>query len=493
MIRILVLLVAALLATACSPPARLRVLVHLPQSQQENFRNRVLKPFEKKHGVVVEMKAYDDPTALPDLLASSRDTFDLVNPPLEMTRPLAARDLVATLEEFVPAKVLADVRREFFLMDLPNRPGRTCFLPRFLETPVLIYLKSQVAEAVMYWEIRKDEIDRALARYNGHGLPTGYALEKDPSKWDTYDLFVAGYYWSQKEVQGQRRGRMSLGPQDGPGLAAGLMDKGFQAGAGPDGVLRMGDAPIVDMFQWQSVLIREGVVNPGLVRNAWGTDRILSGFRSGEIHLAVGTQTDAFALHGNGTRELPGLLRNPEDMGIAPMPKGVSLQLDARGLPAREGGRSVATRTWWWAVTRESPDKALAFKLARHLGGTRSQIEEGTVFGAMPARHDLLGELDLVFGGGWTSEVFQVASHQIVENRFTVPPLIEEYPEVARNYAAAYREICLPGPGQKTALEDVRRALEERFVPQQRRILGGRYPGGAISSANVGNPARLAD
>jgi len=493
MIRILPFLVAALLATACSPPARLRVLAHMPPSQQENFRNRVLKPFEKKHGVIVEIRAYEDPTELPALLSASGDTFDVVNPPLEMTRPLAARDLVAPLEEFVPARDIADARREFFLMDLPNRPGRTCYLPRFLETPVLIYLKSQVAEAALYWEIRKDEINRALARHNGRGLPTGYALEKDPSKWDAFDLFVAGYYWSQKEVQGQRRGRLALGPQDGPGLAAGLLDGGFQAGAGPDGVLRMGDAPVVDMFQWRSVLIREGVVNPGLVRNAWGTERIRSGFRSGEIFLAVGTQADAFALHGNGTRELPGLLRNPEDMGLAPMPKGASLQLDGRGLPAREGGRSVGTRSWWWAVTREAPDKALAFKLARHLGATRSQIEEGTAFGAMPARHDLLGELGLVFGGGWTSEVFQVASHQIVENRYTTLPLIEEYPEVARNYAAAYREICLPGPGQRTALEDVRRALEERFVPQQRRILGGKYPGGALSSAGGGDPARRAD
>ena len=282
-------------------------------------------------------------------------------------------------------------------------------------------------------------------------------------------------------------------PWTDPRLAAGLMDKGYQGGAGAEGILRMGDEPVADMFQWQSVLIREGVVNPNLIKNRWNAEKIRQGFRSGEIFLAEGTQMDAILLHGNGTAESPGLLANPEDIGLALMPKGVSLQLDGRGLPAREGGRSVGTRTWWWAVTRKSADKPLAFLLARHLGGTRSQIEESTAFGTMPARHDLLGELGLVSGGGWAAEVFQVASQQLVENRFTVPPMLEEYDEVARNYVAAYQELCLPGAEQRTSLQDIQKALQERYVPRQRQILGGKYPGGAISRASAPEPGRRSD
>jgi hypothetical protein len=153
----------------------------------------------------------------------------------------------------------------------------------------------------------------------------------------------------------------------------------------------------------------------------------------------------------------------------------------------------VATRGWWWAVTRRAADKPLAFKLARHLGGTRSQIEECTAFGMVPTRQDLLGELGLMFGGGWTSEVFQVASQQLVENRFTVLPMLEEYDEVARNYAEAYREICLPGPAQKTSLAEIQKALEERYIPRQRQILGGKYPGRALSSAQSADRSRAAD
>lgn len=493
MTRLLGLLLAAFFATACSPPAKLRMLVHLPPAHKAHYEARILKPFEKKHDVVIELRTYEDPGDLPALLSAPGDTFDLVNPPLEMTRSLVARNLVAPLEEIVSARDLAEIRKEYFLMDLAGARGQSYFLPRYLETPVLIYLKSQVAEAAQYWEIRREEITRALARHNGRGLPTGYVLEKDPALWDSFDLFVAGYYWAQKEVQGQRRGRMAPGPLDPPRLAQGLMDKSYQNGAGQEGILRMGDEAVVDMFQWQSVLIREGVVNPGLLKNRWNADKIRAGFQTGEIFLAEGTQMDAFHIHGHGTRDLPGMLQNPDDMGLAVMPKGTSLQLDTRGLPLREGRRSVATRGWWWAVTRRAADKPLAFKLARHLGSTRSQIEECTAFGMVPTRQDLLGEMGLMFGGGWTSEVFQVASQQLVENRYTVLPMLEEYDEVARNYADAFKEICLPGAAQKTSLAEIQRVLEDRYIPRQRQILGGKYPGRALSRAATGDKSRAAD
>jgi ABC-type glycerol-3-phosphate transport system substrate-binding protein len=481
---------AALLAAACSPPAKVRMLAHMSgPAQKAHFQSRVIKPFEKKHDVIVDLVTYDDPGRLPALLSAPGDTFDLVNPPLEMTRALVARGLVAPLDEFVPAGDLADLRKEYFLLDLGRAQGRQYFVPRYLETPTLIYLKSHVAEAAQYWEIRRAEIDRILARHNGKGLPTGYVLEKDPSAWDAYDIFVAGYYWSQKEVKGQRRGRIALGPMDAPRLAQGLMDKAFQMGATHDGVLRMDDDAVADMFQWQGVLLREGVINPNLPRHRWTADRIRQGFRSGEIFLCEGTQTDAFLIHGNGTRELPGMLDDPEDMGLAVMPKGASLSLDGRGLPLREGRRNVGTRGWWWGVTRRSARKPLAFKLVRHLGGMASQIEEGTAFGVVSARQDLLGEMGLMFGGGWTSEVFQVASQQMVENRHTIAPLVDAYDAMAGNYVEAWRELCLPGAGRKTDFPHIRRTLEERYAPRQRAILGDRYPDRTLSRGLSPGPA----
>ncbi|MEO7425419.1 MAG: extracellular solute-binding protein [Fibrobacteria bacterium] len=478
--RICAWLFSALLAAGCAPTARLKVALNLRPDQESWYRARILRPFEKKHHCVVELKSYQDPALLPDLLASG-DSIDLADPPLAMTRGLVARNLIAPLDEFVPAKDLADLRKEYFLMDLGAVRGQTFFLPRYLETPVLLYLKSQVAEAVQYWELRKDEIDRALAKYNGKGLPRNYVLEKDPSQWDYFDLFVAGYFWSNKEVQGQRRGRIALGPTGSPALPQILADKCFQAGAGQDALLRMGDDAVVDMFQWQAVLVREGILNPGLIKSSWSDTQIREGFRSGELFLSEATQMEAFLIHGNGTPEMPGFLSNPGDMGVALMPKGISMLLDQRGAPLREGRHSVGTRGQWLGVTRKSRNRELSWQLAHYLSGTQNQILESSAYGSIPVRQDLLGELGLMFGGGWTSDLFQTASQQLVENRFTLAPMVEEFSEIGGNYADAYREICLPGDGQKTRFEDIQKTLEDRFIPRQRQILGAKYPERAVS------------
>lgn len=471
----------ALLAMGCAAPARVTVVMHLRPDQEALYRARILKPFEKKQNCIVTLKAYEDPAKLPEMLAAG-DTIDLIDPPLAMTRTLIARNLVSPLEEIVPSKDMAELRKEYFLMDLGSVRGLTFFLPRYLETPVLIYLKSQVAEAVQYWDVRKDEINRALARYNGKGLPRNYALEKDPAQWDYFDLFVVGYYWSTKEVQGQKRGRMALGPVGSPATPQSLMDKCFQTGAAQDALLRMNDDAVVDMFQWQSVLVREGIFNPGLIKGRWSDDQIRQGFQSGELFLSEATQMEAFLIHGNGTAEMPGYLANPEDMGVALMSKGNSVLLDARNAALREGRRSVGTRGYWWGVPRQARNKQLAFQLAHYLSNTQNQIVESSAFGMIPVRQDLLGELGLMFGGGWAADVFQTASQQLVENRFTVAPLLEEFADVGQNYLNAYQDICLPGAGQKTGFEDIRKALEDRYIPREREILGAKYPARVVSS-----------
>src|SRR5437763_1341160 len=40
------------------------------------------------------------------------------------------------------------------------------------------------------------EIGKALSEANGTGLPKGYSFEKSPDAWDSYDLFVAAWYWA---------------------------------------------------------------------------------------------------------------------------------------------------------------------------------------------------------------------------------------------------------------------------------------------------------
>ncbi len=475
-------LMLAFIAVGCAPPVKVKVVLRLRPDQEQFYRTRLIKPFEKKNNCIVELKSYSDPATLPDLLASQSDTIDLVDPPTSMTRTLVGRNLISPLDEIVPPKDVQDLRQEYFLMDMTSQRGQTFFLPRYLETPVIVYLKSQVAEAVEYWQVRKDEINRLLVKYNGRGLPRNYILEKDPGQWDDFDLFVAGYFWSQKEVQGQKHGRIALGPIGSPEASQSLMDKCFQAGASQDGIMRMNDDAVVDMFQWQSVLAKEGVLNPTLLKARWTETDIRQAFQSGDVFLAEATQMEAFLIHGTGTPEMPGFLSNPEDMGIALMPQGNSLTINSQGDALREGRRSVGTRGWWWGVTRQSRHKELAYKLAHHLSNTGNQIEECSAFGMVPVRQDLLGELGLMFGGGWTADLFHISSQQLVENRLTVPPMVEEYLDISRNYSEAYQAICLPGNSQKTRFEDIQNALEERYIPRQKQVLGPKYPSRQLSS-----------
>ncbi len=475
-------MVVAMLAIGCAPPAKIKVVMRLRPDQEAFYRTRIIKPFEKKHKCIVQLQTYDDPAKLPELLTAAQDTVDLVDPPTSMMRTLIGKNLIAPIDEIVPQKDLSDLRREYFLMDLASVRGQSYFLPRYLETPVLVYLKSQVTEAVQFWEVRKDEINRALIKYNGRGLPHNYVLESNPALWDYFDIFVAGYYWSQKEVQGQKHGRIALGPIGSPDASQSLMDKCFQGGATQDGILRMNDDPVIDMFQWQSVLAKEGLLNPELLKSRWSETEIRQGFQSGEMFLAEATEMEAFLIHGTGTPEMPGFLANPEDMGVALMPRGNSLMMNGRGDALREGRHSVGTRGWWWGVTRQSRNKSLAFQLAHQLSSTGNQIQECSAFGMVPVRQDLLGELGLMFGGGWTSDLFQTASQQLVENRFTVVPLVEEFTDISRNYADAYQELCLPGNGQRTRFEDVQKSLEERYIPREKQILGAKYPSRVLSS-----------
>src|SRR3954468_17023298 len=90
---------AALIAVACSPPAKVRMLVKMRPGQKDVFQSRILKPFEKKYNCRVQVETYEDPSALVDLLRRPSDSVDLVHTPLDMTRALVGGNLVAPLEE----------------------------------------------------------------------------------------------------------------------------------------------------------------------------------------------------------------------------------------------------------------------------------------------------------------------------------------------------------------------------------------------------------
>jgi len=63
-----------------------------------------------------------------------------------------------------------------------------------------------------------------------------------------------------------------------------------------------------------------------------------------------------------------------------------------------------------------------------------------------------------------------------VENRLTVAPLVEEFADMSQNYLSAYEDTACPQTTRRPRFEDIQKALEDRWIPRQRQILGAKYP-----------------
>jgi hypothetical protein len=67
MLRACTWLMLALIAVGCAPPVKVKVVLRLRPDQEELYRNRLLKPFEKKHNCIVEIKSYSPRSLLSSL------------------------------------------------------------------------------------------------------------------------------------------------------------------------------------------------------------------------------------------------------------------------------------------------------------------------------------------------------------------------------------------------------------------------------------------
>ncbi len=471
---------ALVILMSCAPPTKMRVLIKMMPAQEEHFRKKVIPPFEKKYDVKVTVVTYDQASQLPQLIKASEAAggLHLIKVPFEMTRVLVSKDLILSLDSIVQPEQIKALKNEYFLLDLVRMNRQYFYMPRKFETRMLLYLKSEVRDAIRSWSTYQKEINNVLKNHNGLGLPNNYQLEESPDEWDFYDIFVLGFYWKNRDIGGKMMPRIAHRAKKYGGTALRLVDRVYQLGGSSKDILRMEDESVTDMLMWETIYTHEGIYNPRMYEEGWSGADIWKGFKSGEVFLSFMTQIDAFFIHGVGTKEMPGFLKNPEDMGVAIMPKGVSLELE-NGIPVREGGRSITTGGWWWGIPKNTKHRQLSFELAHYITNTENQIEGCSGFGMVPVRQDILSELGLMFGGGWISEVFHVASQQLVENRFTVIPLVDEYDEIGENYIAAFYDICIKGSGLTDGKIDkakIQKILETKYIPIQKSILKNKFP-----------------
>jgi ABC-type glycerol-3-phosphate transport system substrate-binding protein len=188
------------------------------------------------------------------------------------------------------------------------------------------------------------------------------------------------------------------------------------------------------------------------------------------------TQLDCFFIHGTGRDGLDGYLKDPSDMGVAQMPEGLSIVLDKNGAPVREGCKSVTTGGWWWGIPVDAPDPKASYRLARFITGTKAQINDCSRFGMIPVRKDILGDMSIIFGGGWVTDVYKTSFQQLMNNGATTLPSNPVMDKIASLYLDAWYDIVVNrnwSNDRKIPKWDyIREILENTYASQAAKLLG---------------------
>ncbi|MBN1127461.1 MAG: extracellular solute-binding protein, partial [Chitinispirillaceae bacterium] len=186
-------------------------------------------------------------------------------------------------------------------------------------------------------------------------------------------------------------------------------------------------------------------------------------------------QLDCFFLHGTGRDNLMGYFKNPDDMGVALMPQGCSMELSGDELPLRRGRRSITTGGWWWGIPANTPDPAASWELAAFVTSTSAQISECSRFGMVPVRKDVLGDMNMLFGGGWISRIYEISFKQLFENGHTVLPAHRRLGKLGDLYIDAWYNIVAAknwSPDTMVPQRDhIRDLLSSLYAPRAKRLL----------------------
>lgn len=468
------------------PKTEMTVLIRMMPAQERFFREEIIPEFEKTNKCKIDIATFTSEWDIDRLLkleaAKKEPTIGLVKTPFEMTRVLVAKGYMKDLLSIIDSAQLNYDLAEYHPLacGLGYFEGKPYYLPRKLETRVLFYRKSMVADAIGKFAAHKARINKELKALNGYGLPAGYTLEDDPVQWDVYDLYVLGSIWANESYNGVKIGRIAHRGARYGGTALDLVDRSLQLGASREDILRLASDKNAETYVWERAFVKSGLYNPGMWQDQWKGANIYTAIKDGKVFMANIQQIDAFLIHGwQDDPAMPSNLPDINDMGLTVMPKAVSFDLDANGKPLFEGTKAISTGGWWWGVPKTAPNAKLAYALARYITSREVQAKECSRFGMIPVRKDILNNLPQVFDQGWVGEIFKTSIEQVRINELTTVPLVKGYSEMGQNMIDAWYALCVEPKAKPT--ESLRAAamkdeLSAGFLQKQKTVLGGDFP-----------------
>lgn len=485
-IAVLAVVGATMMGCNSSSPKEFSVLIRMMPTQERYFRENVIAEFEKENNCKINIVTFNSEWDIERILKLENSKKDpaiaLVKTPFEMTRQLVKAGLMSDLYSVMDSdRVLMDVAEYHQLATgLAFFEGKPYYIPRKLETRVMFYRKSKVADAVSKFAAHKERINTELKALNGFGIPAGYELEADPEKWDFYDVYVVGSIWANEDYNGVKMGRIAHRGARYGGTALDLVDKSLQLGASTSEILKLTEDKVVETYLWERNMIKSGCYNPGMWQDPWKGAQIYTAMKDGKVFLTFFQQIDAFLVHGwKDDPAMPSFLPDEEDMGLATMPLAVSFGLDSIGKPAYNGTKSISTGGWWWGIPKTAPDAKLAYALARYITSKQVQAKECARFGMIPVRKDILNNLPETFDQGWVGEIFKVSVEQVQNNGLTTVPLVAGYSDVSQNMIDAWYSLCIEYKDtdtEKMNFSGLKMRLASDYLEKQQKILGEEFP-----------------
>jgi len=469
-----VAVIAAVIA-CCAAHREQRILIHMMPDQAAYFENTLLRPYERETSCNVRVETYQSTDSIEEALAAEQGLISVVKIPFDKATPLLRRGRVACLDTILTPGELERFKNDYLMTSAGALGGRPCLVPRKFETRIMVYCKSKVADAVQRWHEHRKAADSALVRLNGYGLPVTYELEDDPELWDYFDVYMAGWVWAHTMYDGTVGPRVGLRGRRYSGTTQRLYDRIYQLGGDTASITGMEGDAVVDALYWEALYTALGIYNDKMWTERWSGSDVWKAFGTGDVFLSFMTQLDCFFIHGTGSDNLMGYLGNPDDMGVATMPVACSIDMDATGMPLRSGSKGISTGGWWWGIPADAPDPKQAFKLISYITGTTAQVQECSRFGMIPVRKDILGDMGVMFGGGWISGVYDVSFRQLMANGYTVLPAHRFFDEINSLYLDLIDEVLVgrkwADGGEIPDREYIASVIKNRYQPKLRQLV----------------------
>lgn len=453
----------------CKPVLNMKVLIRMMNEQEQYFKKKIITEFVTDSKVGIEIIHFDDIDSIDFELLKHKNEVGLVKVPFEKSWSLVKADLILPLEFFLSEKAIHEFTETYMLTSLGSLDGKHYFIPRKFETRLMVYLKSKVLDAVLVWRNYRDQIHETLKVYNSFGLPATYMLEEDPAQWDYFDIFVIGWIWSNTSYGGKLGPKIAHRGKKYSGTSHRVVDRVFQCNGDSTEVVSLTGDGVLDAFHWEAVYAAAGIYNDKMWTEKWSGSGVWKGFGEGEVFLSFMTQLDCFFIHGTGYKGLKGYLKNSHDFGVTVMPTGCSVEIMDNGDIVRKGTKAITTGGWWWGIPKSTPNPQASYKLARHITSLENQVQGCSRFGMIPVRKDVLSDMQMLFGGDWISEIYNVSFMQLMHNKLTIVPSHPRFNEIGNIYLDAWFDIVV----DKNWSEDknvpdreyIRKILNKKYKP----------------------------